>query len=93
MHHNCNNFSNELAQFLCGTAIPKHILDLPNEVLNSTLNSVLGTLLQKLEFSAKPISEEQSNNQKEQSPDFEQLNSQIDEARSEVNGDDKFKKE
>lgn len=92
-HHNCNNFSNELAQFLCGTTIPKHILDLPNEVLNSSLNSVVVKLLQQLEYSARPIAEEQSKNHKETSPEFEQLNTQIEEARCEVNGDAKPKKE
>jgi hypothetical protein len=33
--HNCNNFSNELAVFLTGNQIPRHILDLPNDVLSS----------------------------------------------------------
>ena len=33
--HNCNNFSNELAMFLTGQEIPKHIVDLPNDILNS----------------------------------------------------------
>lgn len=26
VHHNCNNFSNELVQFLCSSTIPKYIL-------------------------------------------------------------------
>lgn len=92
-HHNCNNFSNELAQFLCGTPIPKYILDLPNEVLNTSLSSVLVNLISQLESSARPIAEEQSNSHKERSPDFEQLNSQIEEARSEINGDANVKKQ
>ena len=33
--HNCNNFTNELANFLTGKGIPQEILDLPNDVLNS----------------------------------------------------------
>lgn len=33
--HNCNNFSNEVAQFLVGATIPDYILNLPNEVMNS----------------------------------------------------------
>eukprot|EP01018_Ginkgo_biloba_P008399 Gb_25798 [translate_table: standard] len=32
LHHNCNNFSNELAQFLVGCSIPDFILRLPEEV-------------------------------------------------------------
>ncbi|KAG5885932.1 hypothetical protein JTB14_010961 [Gonioctena quinquepunctata] len=81
LRHNCNNFSQEIAQFLCGASIPKYILDLPNEVLNSSLSSTLLALVAQLENSARPISEEQSNSHKESSPDFEQLNTQIEEAR------------
>ena len=33
--HNCNNFSDEVSQFLCGQGIPKSILQLPDEVLNT----------------------------------------------------------
>lgn len=33
--HNCNNFSNEVAQLLVGSTIPDYILDLPKEVMNS----------------------------------------------------------
>jgi hypothetical protein len=35
LQHNCNTFSNEIAQFLCGNSIPQHILDLPTEVLST----------------------------------------------------------
>lgn len=31
--HNCNTFSNEVAQFLTGRKIPSYITDLPSEVL------------------------------------------------------------
>ncbi|KAJ8948648.1 hypothetical protein NQ318_022716 [Aromia moschata] len=79
--HNCNNFSEDIAQFLCGGSIPKYILDLPNEVLNTSLGSALPALLAQLEKSARPIAEEQSRAHREQSPDFDQLNSQIEEAR------------
>ena len=30
--HNCNTFSNEFAQLLCGVGIPEHITGLPDEV-------------------------------------------------------------
>ena len=30
--HNCNNFSNVVAKFLCGKTIPQYILDLPEKV-------------------------------------------------------------
>uniref|UniRef100_V5GPH0 Desumoylating isopeptidase n=1 Tax=Anoplophora glabripennis TaxID=217634 RepID=V5GPH0_ANOGL len=80
--HNCNNFSQDIAQFLCGVSIPKYILELPNEVLNTSLGAALPALVAQLEKSARPIAEEQERfSHREQSPDFEQLNSQIEEAR------------
>lgn len=33
--HNCNNFTNEVSQFLCGKGIPKYILDVPEDVLST----------------------------------------------------------
>lgn len=41
LSHNCNNFSNEVAQFLVGTTIPDHILNLPNEVMNSPMGPLI----------------------------------------------------
>ncbi|XP_064213520.1 uncharacterized protein LOC659663 isoform X2 [Tribolium castaneum] len=79
-HHNCNNFSEEIAQFLCGCSIPKYILDLPNEVLSSSLGPAIPLLVSQLEKSARPIAEEQER-ARENSPDLEQLNSQIEEVR------------
>lgn len=38
--HNCNNFSNEVAQFLVGATIPDYILQLPNEVMSSPMGSL-----------------------------------------------------
>lgn len=49
MSHNCNNFSNEIAQFLVGTSIPDYILELPNEVLGSPMGALLLPLIQNLE--------------------------------------------
>lgn len=81
-NHNCNNFSQDIAQFLCGVSIPKYILELPNEVLSTSLGAALPALVAQLEKSARPIAEEQERfTHREQSPDFEQLNSQIEEAR------------
>ncbi|XP_022156073.1 desumoylating isopeptidase 1 isoform X2 [Momordica charantia] len=39
--HNCNNFSNEVAQFLVGSTIPDYILQLPNEVSNSPIGRLM----------------------------------------------------
>lgn len=71
---------------MCGANIPKYILDLPNEVLNSSLGPAITTIASQLEKSARPIAEEHDSptNNKEPSPDFEQLNTQIDEARSDL---------
>lgn len=39
--HNCNNFSNEVAQFLVGASIPDYILQLPNEVMSSPMGALI----------------------------------------------------
>lgn len=41
LSHNCNNFSNEVAQFLVGATIPDFILNLPNEIISSPMGAVL----------------------------------------------------
>ncbi|XP_046448471.1 uncharacterized protein LOC124197205 isoform X2 [Daphnia pulex] len=48
LQHNCNTFSNEIAQFLCGNSIPQHILDLPTEVLSTPFGQSLQPLLNSL---------------------------------------------
>ncbi|KAK4366187.1 hypothetical protein RND71_014067 [Anisodus tanguticus] len=47
--HNCNNFTNEIAQFLVGATIPDYILNLPNEVTNSPMGALLMPMIQQLE--------------------------------------------
>ncbi|KAG8389093.1 hypothetical protein BUALT_Bualt02G0193400 [Buddleja alternifolia] len=49
MTHNCNNFSNEAAQFLVGGTIPDYILNLPNEVMSSPMGAVILPMIQQLE--------------------------------------------
>lgn len=41
LRHNCNNFSNEVVQFLVGTTIPDYILQLPNEIMNSPTGALI----------------------------------------------------
>lgn len=41
LRHNCNNFSNEVAQFLIGVSIPDYILQLPNEVMSSPMGALI----------------------------------------------------
>lgn len=42
LRNNCNHFSHEVAQFLVGEGIPRHIVDLPDVVLNSPQGPLLG---------------------------------------------------
>ncbi|KAJ9176566.1 hypothetical protein P3X46_011868 [Hevea brasiliensis] len=47
--NNCNNFSNEVAQFLVGATIPEYILQLPNEVMSSPMGALIMPMIQNLE--------------------------------------------
>ncbi|KAM7527396.1 hypothetical protein LguiB_030806 [Lonicera macranthoides] len=47
--HNCNNFTNEVAQFLVGATIPEYILNLPNEVMSSPMGALMLPMIQQLE--------------------------------------------
>ncbi|VFQ69688.1 unnamed protein product [Cuscuta campestris] len=47
--HNCNNFSNEVAQFLVGATIPEYILNLPNEVMSSPMGALMLPMIQQME--------------------------------------------
>lgn len=51
--HNCNNFSNEVAQFLVGASIPDYILQLPNEVMSSPMGGLILPMIQNLEATLK----------------------------------------
>ncbi|KAF0689095.1 Aste57867_19367 [Aphanomyces stellatus] len=51
LSHNCNNFSNEVAQFLLGTGIPQHILDLPNEVLSTPMGAMFRPMIENMQAS------------------------------------------
>ncbi|XP_065219797.1 uncharacterized protein LOC135845243 isoform X2 [Planococcus citri] len=73
LQHNCNTFSNELAQFLVGKSIPTHILELPNEITQALFSSTfpqVSNLLSDFVTSTRRTS-----------PDFDELNNDIDAAR------------
>jgi len=53
LRHNCNNFSNEVSQFLVGEEIPSKITGLPDDVLNSPLGAIIAPLLQGIENQMK----------------------------------------
>jgi hypothetical protein len=51
--HNCNNFSNEAANFLVSKGIPEYILQLPNEVMSSPMGALILPMIQNLETTLK----------------------------------------
>ena len=55
---NCNNFSNEVAQFLVGKEIPSHILSLPDDVMNTPLGQQLMPFLNMMEAQMRTTSEQ-----------------------------------
>ncbi|KAK9370248.1 PPPDE putative peptidase domain-containing protein [Lipomyces kononenkoae] len=50
--HNCNNFSQDLCQFLVGKDIPAHITGLPQEVLQTPFGQMLRPMIEQ---SLRPI--------------------------------------
>ncbi|XP_077068155.1 desumoylating isopeptidase 1 isoform X2 [Siphateles boraxobius] len=46
--HNCNTFTNDVAQFLTGNKIPSYITDLPSEVLSTPFGQVLRPILDSI---------------------------------------------
>ncbi|XP_055679836.1 uncharacterized protein LOC129787964 isoform X3 [Lutzomyia longipalpis] len=83
LKHNCNTFSNEITQFLCGVSIPKFILDLPQEFLGTPLGQTLGPLIESIGASenSQHFSFEPRIAAREASPGFDELNSEIEQAR------------
>ncbi|TDH73516.1 hypothetical protein CCR75_006123 [Bremia lactucae] len=59
LRHNCNNFTDEVARFLVGTGIPKYILDLPNEALNSPFGAMLRPMLENMNTQMHAAPEDQ----------------------------------
>lgn len=48
LEHNCNTFSNEVAQLLTGNTIPSHITNLPAEVLETPFGAQIRPFLEML---------------------------------------------
>ena len=57
LRHNCNNFSDEVAQFLVGEGIPSHILSLPDEVLSTPFGQQLMPMLSMMDAQMRITSE------------------------------------
>lgn len=85
--HNCNTFSEDLTQFLCGTSIPKYILELPQEILSTPLGQSLAPLIERIgnnsggDSNGALFSFEPQITARESSPGFDELNNEIEEAR------------
>lgn len=79
--HNCNNFTEEVSQFLCGCGIPKYILDLPkDETLRQSVGPLLNNFLQGL-TGGQTVLANGVRQRRQDSPEFMTLNNQIEEAR------------
>ncbi|XP_049800509.1 uncharacterized protein LOC126235755 isoform X2 [Schistocerca nitens] len=90
--HNCNNFSHEVGQFLCGKGIPKYILDLPEEILSTPLGQSLRPVIDSLNQISRGVgintgsdlrnyTPQDSRRSRQESPEFAELNSAIEEVR------------
>jgi len=49
LEHNCNNFSDECCEFLCGKRIPEEIVALPSEVLQTPFGNAIKPMLKMME--------------------------------------------
>jgi len=52
LKHNCNHFSNEVSQFLCGHEIPDYIIKLVDEVMSTPLGQSLLPMLASMSVTA-----------------------------------------
>lgn len=98
MKHNCNTFSEDLCQFLCGSSIPKYILDLPQELLSTPIGQSLAPLIESLSartdgssnFSFEPQITVPS--PRSPSPDLIEINTQIEQIRAQSNAIEESRK-
>ncbi|CAK9826509.1 Desumoylating isopeptidase 1 [Anthophora retusa] len=84
--HNCNSFTDEVSKFLVGEGIPRYILDLPEEILKTTIGQEIRRLIEGLGSNAnKAFIVDQTiletRYSRERSPEFEILNEAIERAR------------
>lgn len=84
LEHNCNHFSEEVAQFLCGAHIPKHIVAQPEELLAPGARAAVQALLDNLVPHTPQMLYTNGGGARprQDSPDYVTLNSQIEEARA-----------
>ncbi|XP_073976920.1 uncharacterized protein isoform X2 [Rhodnius prolixus] len=77
LNHNCNNFSDTLSNFLVGTGIPSHILNLPDEIINTPFGATIRPFIEQFVTNSPSL----ERIKREISPEFLQLNSDIEAAR------------
>ncbi|CAH1645251.1 unnamed protein product [Spodoptera littoralis] len=83
LEHNCNHFSEEVAQFLCGAHVPKHIVAQPDDLLAPGARAALQALLDSLVPQAQTVyANGGARSARADSPDYLTLNSQIEEVRA-----------
>ncbi|XP_022830975.1 uncharacterized protein LOC111359613, partial [Spodoptera litura] len=83
LEHNCNHFSEEVAQFLCGAHVPKHIVAQPDDLLAPGARAALQALLDNLVPQAQTVyANGGARSARADSPDYLTLNSQIEEVRA-----------
>ena len=56
-NHNCNNFTDEVANLVLGHGIPSHIIDLPKEFLATPLGKSLAPMMMGMQNNLQPSSE------------------------------------
>ena len=47
--HNCNNFTDEACEFLTGSGIPKFIVDLPQDALNTPMGQAFRPMIENMQ--------------------------------------------
>ncbi|CAH1397520.1 unnamed protein product [Nezara viridula] len=78
LKHNCNNFSDNLSRFLVGNGIPEYILKLPEEILSTPFGQRFQGLIEQISQNSPNL---QPIQRRAASPEFYQLNSDIEAAR------------
>lgn len=85
LEHNCNHFSDEVAEFLCDARVPKDILQQPEELLapqqRDVLHALLADLLPRSGDAPQSVYSSGARAARQDSPDYLTLNSQIEQAR------------
>ncbi|VVC90073.1 uncharacterized protein LOC126978780 isoform X2 [Leptidea sinapis] len=82
LDHNCNHFSDEVAQFLCGARVPKHIVSQAERDLPPPLRLALTSMLEQMvPDGTQAVYANGVRHSRQDSPDYLTLNNQIEEAR------------